>query len=78
MTNSIRPVVVASLLAKGEAQVTLWSPKGMRPKGCAVSSQVEPDQAREAATGGWRRNGRKVWYMKQGDLNGDKYGVHCP
>jgi hypothetical protein len=24
MTNSIRPVVVASLLGKGEAQVTLW------------------------------------------------------
>jgi len=30
------------------------------------------------ATGGWRRNGRKVGYMKQGDLNGDKYGAYHP
>jgi len=61
MTNSIRPVVAASLLAKGEAQDaarfrhTGWT----RQK--AVSSgrkQTEP----EATRGGWRRNGRKFWW----------------
>jgi hypothetical protein len=78
MTNSIRPVVVASLLGKGEAQVTLWSPKGMRSTDRAVSSGKKPNQIPEAATGGWRRNGRKVGYIKQGELNGTKYGVHCP
>ena len=62
----------------GEAQVTLWSPKGMRSTDCAVSSGKKPNQVPEATTGGWRRNGRRVGYMKQGDLNGDKYGVHCP
>ena len=78
MTNSIRPVVVVSLLEKGEAQVTLWSPKGMRLANRAVSTGKKSNQIPEAATGGWRRNGRKVGYMKQGDLNGDKSGVHCP
>jgi len=76
MTNSIRPDVVASLLLKGEAQVTTWSPKGMRLANCAVSSGKEPNQSPETASGGWRWNGRKIGYMKQGDLNGDKYGVH--
>jgi hypothetical protein len=78
MTNSIRPIVVASLLGSGEAQVTLWSPKGMRPRGRAVSPGRQPNQIPGATVGGWRRNGRKVWYVKQGDLGGDKYGVHGP
>src|SRR5580658_946243 len=46
MTNSIRPVIVASLLGKGEAQNTLWS-SGMRSAGrrnCAVGLGPKPDR----------------------------------
>jgi hypothetical protein len=48
MTNAIRPVVVASLLAKGEAQMTHWSPMGTWPAqgvGSPVSwrSETGPD-----------------------------------
>jgi hypothetical protein len=74
MTNSIRPVVVASLLVNGEAQ-DARVPRGMwtvrRP--ChAVSPGEKPNQTPGTATGGWRRNDWKVQQIKQGDLTGTR------
>jgi hypothetical protein len=76
--NSIRPTVVASLLAKGEVQVThdpervatvLWSGK--------------PDVRNPRATSGRRSvvgDGMIGRFdgKTQGDLDDDKAGVHCP
>ena len=78
MTNSIRPVVVASLLGSGEAQDAVV-PDGMwtveRPYR-AVSLGEKPDQTPGTAAGGWRQNDRKFQHSKQGDLNGQD-GVHA-
>jgi hypothetical protein len=79
--NSIRLSVVASLLANGEAQMTLWS----RQSGCERSADriaryarySKTDQRPWAAGSGWRWNGWKIRDVKEGDLFGPKDGVHC-
>ncbi len=67
--NSIRPGCLASLLGKGEAQTRL---------GKSVALRGSVRKRRRKQSGGWRRNGRKARHMKQGDLCGDRNGVHVP
>ena len=70
MTNSIRPIVAASLQPNGEAQLTPALP-------CFVGGTRSSERFRRyvrlwntgqavgATEGDWRRNGRKIRYMKQ-------------
>ena len=75
IVNSIRPGCLASLLGTGEAQTRFGKPATLRdhPAGGARVSKRLQEQS-----GGWRRNGRKARYMKQGDLSDDCDGVHVP
>ena len=77
MTNSIRPVVVASPHVKGEAQLTLVPRgNGRRETEPAVSLEDQKQTTASGATrGGWRRNGRKVPHVKQGDLHRIRTGL---
>ena len=68
--NSIRPGCLASLLPIGEAQTDA----GRKP----VALRGSVSKRRREQSGGWRRNGRKARYMKQGDLSDDCDGVHVP
>ena len=61
--NSIRPGCLASLLGNGEAQTCFGKPSTLRG---SVSKRWREQP------GGWRRNGRKARYMKQGDLSDDQ------
>jgi len=63
MTNSIRPVLAASLPGLGEAQTSARK----KPKALRGSVRKRP----WGDTGGWRQNGRKARYMNQGDLYRD-------
>jgi len=60
--------VLASLLANGEAQP---------PQGKPVALMGNVLKRRQEPSGVWRRNDRKAVYVKQGDLCGDKNGVHA-
>ena len=60
MTNAIRPVIVASLLGKGEAR-THASGKPDTLRGRVRKRWREPQ-------GGWRRNDRRARCVNQGDL----------
>jgi hypothetical protein len=60
MTNSIRPVHVASLLGNGEVQTS----GRRRPRKLRGSVRKRS----WGCTGDWRRNGSKARYMNQGDL----------
>src|SRR3990172_12546169 len=83
MTNSIRPGRPASLLTSGEAQTR-------REVGKPVELKGSVRKRRRGLRGGWRRKGRKVVYVKQGDLSGvrtefkperrraDRAGVRAP
>ena len=62
MTNAIRPGVVASQLANGEAQT--------RENGRPSKLRGSVSKRCWGASGGWRRNDGKVGYMNQGDLSG--------
>jgi hypothetical protein len=77
MTNSIRPVVVASLLVAGEAQSTLVPEgNGRRETEPAVSLE-DKFQATSSGTtrGAWRRNDQKVQRVKWGDLLRTRTGL---
>ncbi len=67
--NSIRPGCLASLLGNGEAQTCFGKPATLRdhPAGGARVSKRWREQS-----GGWRRNGPKARYIKQGDLSDDQ------
>ena len=67
--NSIRPGCLASLLPSGEAQTQFGKPAALR--GSVLKRWQEQ-------SGGWRWNGPKARYMKQGDLSDDRDGVHVP
>ncbi len=67
--NSIRPGCLASLLGNGEAQTRFGKPSTLRG---SVLKRLQEQ------SGGWRRNGPKARYMKQGDLSDDCDGVHVP
>ena len=67
--NSIRPGCLVSLLGNGEAQTRFGKSGTLRG---SVLKRVQEQ------SGGWRRNGRKAKYMKQGDLSNDRDGVHVP
>ena len=69
IVNSIRPGCLASLLGNGEAQTRRGKPGTLR--GSVLKRFQEQ-------SGGWRRNGGKARYMKQGDLSDDRDGVHVP
>ncbi len=69
VVNSIRPDCLASLLGTGEAQTRFGKPATLR--GSVLKRSWEQ-------SGGWRRNGPKARYMKQGDLSDDRDGVHVP
>ena len=60
MTNAIRPGVMASLRAKGEAQT------GVGLKFSALRDSAE--KGRSEASSGWRQNGRKAVCVKRGGL----------
>jgi hypothetical protein len=62
MTNAIRPGVVASQLANGEAQT--------RENGRPSKLRGSVSKRCWGASGGWRRNDGKVGYMNQGGLAG--------
>ena len=67
--NSIRPCLLASLLANGEARTgEIRTPVALKG---SVSKRPRD------RWGGWRRNGRKARHMKQRDLSGPD-GVHRP
>ena len=68
MTNSIRPDASASLQCNVEAQTL---------RGKSVELMGNVTKRRQRASGGWRRNDRKGAYMKQGDLLGERAGVHA-
>ena len=67
--NSIRPDAVASLLAKGEAR-TRASGKPDTLKGNVTKRWRD-------TSGGWSRNGRKVWCMNRRDLRAQRAGAHA-
>jgi hypothetical protein len=62
MTNPIRPVLAASLPARGEAQTSVRR-KSSRLRG-SVGKRCW------GGTGVWEQNGRKAEYMNQGELPG--------
>jgi hypothetical protein len=65
--NSIRPVVLASLLVKGEALNGLPR-EGTLPEGKDGSLMTKAKLGIRRTRGGWRRKGRNVHDRKQGDL----------
>ena len=77
MTNSIRPIAAASLLAKGEAQDAESRDEAMgagQPAARGKFRWTNQTGPPGAAKGGWRRNGRKVLHVKQRDLSGTGRG----
>ena len=58
--NSIRPAVVASLLAKGEAQVTLGPKRAATEMWSGMPGNEKAQKCAGTTEGGWRRNDRKV------------------
>ena len=79
ISNSIRLVVVASLLVNGEAQdaEVREDADGLKtvPRG-KPRSKTKP-KAPGTTIGGWRRNDRKVQHVKQGDLCGIQWEFMC-
>ena len=70
--NSIRPVVVASPLVKGEAEKP-WERPGRRSRGYRDSwlkpIRINANSGGRTTGAGWSRNVRKVRYMTQRDLS---------
>jgi len=81
MTNSIRPDVVASLLPKGEAQMTQGPERdAAQPDGCAVGKLGVRKQTMAPRQRGVVGDGTvgRFSNVKQGDLDDNKDGVHVP